>query len=100
MDGFPGEEPDPATSDGGNSKSENWGKRDESAGTPYGFSARVFGKYASNKTHDLLVPRECSISHTNHHIDIQTDFDFNSLECLFSLLQHLRFLVNRQPIIT
>lgn len=69
VDGFSGEEQDPATSEGENSRSISWGKRDESAGTPYGFSARAFGKYVSNTNHDLfLVSYECAISLTNRHI--------------------------------
>jgi len=54
VDGFSGEEQDPATSEVENSRRKSWGMRDESAGTPHGFSARAFGKYVSNKNHDLF----------------------------------------------
>lgn len=47
VDGFSGEGKGAATSEDESTRSKNWGKRDESAGTPYGFSARAIGKYVS-----------------------------------------------------
>jgi hypothetical protein len=55
VDGFSGEGKDTATSEDEKSRGKSWGKRDESAGTPYGFSARAIGKYVSNDDHDLSL---------------------------------------------
>ena len=49
VDGFSGEGKDTSTSEDEKSRSKSWGKRDESAGTPYGFSARAVGKYVSKQ---------------------------------------------------
>ncbi|KAG0553510.1 hypothetical protein KC19_12G017200 [Ceratodon purpureus] len=46
VDGFSEEGKEIATSEDKRFKSNYWGKRDESAGTPYGFSARAIGKSA------------------------------------------------------
>lgn len=67
VDGFSGEGKDTATSEDEKPRGKSWGTRDESAGTPYGFSARAIGKSAGRTT--VTLSFNCQFQYNGQKVE-------------------------------